>query len=328
MSSRGHFPAITKQKKRRRKKIITPRPTPLLLQSKLPSKLMPDLAHTGIVSTLEDYEVPPVMPNSRLNPTFKMMAHRRAHEVQFQKVRVENKKQLYPMDNFTRKNHFNFNNKIMIDILDENKREDELRAEEFARTKAALGFSQLGNTSSQQSSRTVTPRKEIDEIPVINVTKRAEEEKTDYTMKLSRPNTGAYTPKIRPKSYHSTLGLFECLWDTTEPPVSPIKKYGYAQNKPMSSQEDRFIAKTGDQIIFKEKWDPVATADAHFKRFQPVDSKLPVTDDGPPVIEGLNGNITREELEVLSRIRKDRAIGGDSTKLSTARPSDFSSFDF
>ena len=82
------------------------------------------------------------------------------------------------------------------------------------------------------------------------------------------------------------------------------------------------------QIIFKEKWDPVATADAHFKRFQPVDSKLPVTDDGPPVIEGLNGNITREELEVLSRIRNDRAIGGDSTKLSTARPSDFSSFDF
>lgn len=317
MSSRGHFPATEKGgRKKKSKRIITPRPTPLLLQSKLPSKLLPDLSHTGIISEYEPYELQPCMPNNRLNPNFKTLANRRAHDVQFHAVRVEKRKELFPQANFTKKNHHDFMNKIMIDILEENKREHELRAEEFQRRKAGLGFGNLGNAT----SGTATPNVDITEaVGQIDLTRKAMEEEAVV------PEPGKYTPKIRPKAYHSSLGLFECLWDTTEPPASPNKKYGFAQNKANTTLGERFVKKNGQQVVLRQKWDLAATFDAHFGHWEQPDNPLTANQEAPPIIEGLNGTVTRDEINLLSKTRKELVIG-DTSMLSTSRPSDFQSF--
>ena len=261
--------------------MLTPRPTPLLLQSKAPSKLVPDLGHTGIQTSLGVPEMPPILPNARLNPNFVKLANRRAHEVAFDRVRVERKKIIAPLQNFTHENHYDFMNKVMIDILEERERNAERAKRMWDEAKASLGFEEQFETMSEASFAS----------------------RCSEAAGKAKTKKGPGGLETRPKKYFNTLGLFECLWDSMEPKKTSVKKYGGALPKNKTNGET-FTLKNGRDIVIPENWDPEAVFDAHFGTFKPPDDPLAEPDPTGGVIEGMNKTITRDEIKTMSLVRK------------------------
>ena len=283
---RGHFPPVSRgglKRSRRQGRITTPRPTPQLLQSKAPSKLVPDLGHTGIKSSLEPPELQPILPNSRLNPNFVKLANRRAHEVMFDRVRVERKKDIAPLQNFTHENHYDFTNKIMIDILEERAQNAERARRFWDKQKAAAGFADHFDSFSKAPEVTHKP-------------KPAEQ------LATTTGSEGGGVTAVRPKKYFNTLSLFECLWDSTEPKKTKVAKYGAALAKKRPGPGDVFVKKNGEEVVLPQNWDPEAVFDAHFGRYIPPDDIF--AEPGPSTIEGMNQTISRDEIKTMSNVRR------------------------
>jgi hypothetical protein len=276
-TSRGHFPPVTRAKKRRGKKgrVPTPRPTGLLLQSQMQSKLVPDLAHTGIRTSLEEPELPPVLPNARLNPHFVKLATRRAHDVAFDKVRVERKKEIAPLMNFPHENHHDFMNKIMVDIMKERAEVAARNRELFEEGKKAAGFGDSFNSTMDMNTMPLPMAKKKD-------------------------NGGL---KVRPKKYFNTLSLFECLWASTEPRLSTKNpKYGATLPKYKESDDDVFATKTGTVVIPNE-WDVGCVFDAHFGPEEESEDPFAQKKMSSSIV-GLNRTISRDMIKTMSMERK------------------------
>lgn len=276
--TRGHFPPVTRggtKRHRKKGKVPTPRPTPQLLQSKAPSKLVPDLGHTGIQSSLGMPELLPCLPNARLNPNFVKLATRRAHEVGFDKVRVERKRDIAPLQNFTHQNHYDLMNKVMVDIQEEHARNAVKTQANYERAKGRAGFGDKFETVSEAS---ITARSMV-----------------------RKPKKGVHA--VRAKKYFNTLGLFECLWDSIEPRDLSSSKYGNALAK-KKAEADVFVRENGRTVVIPENWDPEVVFDAHFGVPVASDDLLAKPVPGADVIKGATTTITRQEIKAMSDARK------------------------
>jgi hypothetical protein len=193
----------------------------------------------------------PNLPNGRLNPNFVTLATRRAQGLAFEKVRErEARIALDPTDQFHHKNHYNFMNKVMVDIEESRKEVAERFQTNWEKQKAAVGFGNEFNSY------------RIDPVP----------------NKLQ----GSSGIKARPKTFYNTTSLFECLWDTTEPKGSPKqKKYGATKSKVLSSGDrnpgrQTISARRGSTAVFDKTWTPGSVVAAHEIYDDTLDLDLPL----------------------------------------------------
>jgi hypothetical protein len=247
------------------------------------------------------------MPNGRLNPNFTKLAGRRAHEVAFLGVRVDLKPIIAPLKTFVHENHYDLNNKIMMDIFDERETIANKNQQLWAKGTRELGMTNTIKTMEEYNTMAIAAN-------------------TNAKGKGKDTRKPGQVGVVRPKSYHNTLGLFECLWDTTEPPLSPIKKYGYALSKKKDIDETEvFTKKNGRDMVFKEEWDPESVFNAHFG--------TPVVEQNPlgasvlekdQTVEGMSGrSLSRQALRSVGLTRKLRATGGlDASRPESLSPKD------